>query len=87
MIMEKENGNYCSIIGYTGDILGIYRDNGKENGNYYYVLFGVVRPTEDFWRRQERIKWNRVAVWPVSWFLAAACTKAGRPFLLYLFKP
>ena len=28
---EKENGNYCSI-------LGLYRDNGKENGNYYSIL-------------------------------------------------
>ena len=30
--MEKENGNYYIIIGY---ISGLYRDNGKENGNYY----------------------------------------------------
>ena len=30
----KENGNYCSMIGY---ILGLYGDNGKENGNYYRV--------------------------------------------------
>ena len=26
--MEKESGNYCSI-------LGLYRDNGQENGNEY----------------------------------------------------
>ena len=23
--------------GYIGDILGLYRDNGKENGNYYII--------------------------------------------------
>ena len=27
-----QNGSYYSILGY---ILGLYRDNGKENGNYY----------------------------------------------------
>ena len=27
-----KNGNYYIRIGY---ILGFYRDNGKENGNYY----------------------------------------------------
>ena len=36
----KENGNYCSVIGY---ILGLYRDNGKENGNYYGIISGLVR--------------------------------------------
>ena len=27
------------VIGY---MLGLYRDNGKENGNYYRVLFEVL---------------------------------------------
>ena len=30
-------GLYCIII---GDILGLYWDNGKENGNYYLGLRG-----------------------------------------------
>ena len=33
--MEKENGNYYTIIEY---ILGLYWDNGKENGNYYIII-------------------------------------------------
>ena len=27
--------------GYIGDILGIYWDNGKENGTYYIIRFRV----------------------------------------------
>ena len=29
------------IIGIIGYILGLYRDNGKENGNYYNGLYRV----------------------------------------------
>ena len=29
----ESNGNYC-----IGVILGLYRDNGKENGNYHSIL-------------------------------------------------
>ena len=28
-------GNFRGYIGVIGYILGFYRDNGKENGNYY----------------------------------------------------
>ena len=36
--MDKKNGNYDNglyrdYIGIIGYILGLYRDNGKENGN------------------------------------------------------
>ena len=31
----KENGNYRGYIGIIGYIMGLYRDHGKENGNYY----------------------------------------------------
>ena len=32
------------IWGYIGMILGLYRDNGKENGSYYSILgyIGVI---------------------------------------------
>ena len=26
--------------GYKGVILGLYGENGKENGNYYYEVYG-----------------------------------------------
>ena len=29
--------------GYIGYILGLYRNNGKENGNYYLWLYGDFR--------------------------------------------
>ena len=40
----NENGDYCIIIGY---ILGLYWDNGKENGNYrdsreYIRIIGYI---------------------------------------------
>ena len=34
-ILEKKNGNYCSILGLCGD-------NGRENGNHYIVHIGVI---------------------------------------------
>ena len=33
--METTILGYIGIIGY---ILGLYRDNGKENGNYYFLM-------------------------------------------------
>ena len=30
-------GYICDYKGYIGNILGLYRDNGKENGNYYII--------------------------------------------------
>ena len=43
--MVKVLGAYLGLIGTnwgnSGVILGLYRDNGKENGNYY-LGFGVV---------------------------------------------
>ena len=30
-----------TYIGVLGNILGLYRDNGKENGTYY-ILIGVI---------------------------------------------
>ena len=30
-------GYYNMVLGY---ILGLYGDNGKENGNYYYQVYG-----------------------------------------------
>ena len=31
------------MVYYIGVYLGLYRDNGKEVGNYYYrVFFGVI---------------------------------------------
>ena len=34
--METTILGYIGILGY---ILGLYRDNGKENGNYYIGLY------------------------------------------------
>ena len=31
----------CAEIVIIGYILGLYRDDGKENGNYYNGLYGV----------------------------------------------
>ena len=31
---RKENGSYYIVQGYIGVILGLFRDNGKEHGNY-----------------------------------------------------
>ena len=33
-----------TIMGFIGCILGLYRDNGKENGNYFSIL-GLYRDT------------------------------------------
>ena len=39
-IMEKKMET--TRIGFIGYIMGLYWDNGKENGNYYSILgFGV----------------------------------------------
>ena len=38
---EQRNGNYCIIV-------GLYRDNGKEHGNYYCVL-GYIGKMESTW--------------------------------------
>ena len=35
-MMEKKNGNY--YLGFR-DMLGLYRDDGEENGNYYVVCW------------------------------------------------
>ena len=36
--METTIMGYIGIIGYIlGFILGLYRDNGKENGNYHNI--------------------------------------------------
>ena len=32
----QKNGNYSIIIGF---MLGLYKDNGKDNGNYYNGLY------------------------------------------------
>ena len=34
-ILYRDYGNYSSIIWV---IQGLYRDNGKENGNYYIII-------------------------------------------------
>ena len=34
-IMKRKLGLYR---GFNGGILGLYRDNGKENGNYYIKI-------------------------------------------------
>ena len=39
--METTIMGYIGIIGY---ILGFYRDNGKENGNYYSNFWGPILP-------------------------------------------
>ena len=31
-------------IGIMGNILGLYRDNGKENGNYYIIVGLLLIP-------------------------------------------
>ena len=31
-------------MGYFGAILGLYRDNGKENGNYYSIFRAMLDP-------------------------------------------
>ena len=38
-IMEKKMETTALYRDYTGDILGLYRDNGKENGNCYNGAF------------------------------------------------
>ena len=40
MLTEKQHIYTTTIMGYIRVILGLYRDNGKENGNYNYI--GVV---------------------------------------------
>ena len=37
---NKRNGNYYSIIGYILNILWLYWDNEKYNGNYYLRYLG-----------------------------------------------
>ena len=40
-----ENGTGAGVImGYIGDMLGLYRENGKYNGNYYNTIgyIGVI---------------------------------------------
>ena len=41
--METTIMGYTGIIGY---MLGLYRDNGKENGNYYRVYMGYTERME-----------------------------------------
>ena len=36
-IMEKKMETTIVFRGYIGVILGLYWDNGKENGNYYSI--------------------------------------------------
>ena len=36
---KMESGNCYSIV---GDVQGMYRDNGKGNGNYYSILGGSI---------------------------------------------
>ena len=36
---KEEARVLVSYIGYSNIILGLYRDNGKENGNYYNGLY------------------------------------------------
>ena len=38
-LLGKEDGNYCITIGY---ILGLYEDNGKENGHHYVIIGAVI---------------------------------------------
>ena len=41
-LMEHEQSGVVTTTGYTGIIgyiLGLYKDNGKENGNYYLFCF------------------------------------------------
>ena len=38
-IMEKKMET--TIMGFIGYIMGLYWDNGKENGNYYSIGFTV----------------------------------------------
>ena len=50
-------------------ILGIYGDNGKENGNYrdYRVILYFVVPNIGFRALKWRIKWKRK--WKIKWKL------------------
>ena len=56
-IMENKNGNHDSMLGLYRDnakkmettiiyILGLYWDNGKENGNYYSIYWGHIGITD-----------------------------------------
>ena len=36
-------------IGIIGTILGLYEDNGKENGNYYIVVIYIYTLLVPFW--------------------------------------
>ena len=54
--MEKHNGTYCIILGYMGDIwkrkwklrdyngdvIGLHRDNGKEDGQCYIIIGSIL---------------------------------------------
>ena len=65
-IMKKENGNYIilgvgSIVYWNnvGVVLGLYRDNGKENGNYYNgVMWGLGFRVAHFQVRQGNLSAN-----------------------------
>ena len=48
-IMEKKRETTMVYCGYIGYILGLYRDNGKENGNYYSILGLYLH--QCFWQR------------------------------------
>ena len=41
--MEKKLGVHRVYIGIMGNILGLYGDNGPENGNYYRRIIGSIR--------------------------------------------
>ena len=41
--MEKMETTIMGYIGIIGTILGLYWDNGKENGNYYNGLYRDYR--------------------------------------------
>ena len=36
--LESQKRLIVPLKGYIGNILGLYRDNGKENGNYYITI-------------------------------------------------
>ena len=39
--MHNPKLGYIGIMGCIGNILGVYGDNGKENGNYHNGLYRV----------------------------------------------
>ena len=46
------------IVMIVGNILGLYRDNGQENGNYYNIVGHILGSYRKFWKNTDDRKSN-----------------------------